>query len=323
MTSSQPYKNHLKSSDDLVTTYEATRAGFVALALEKNRLATDYVAEARALQAAASQATTPDELLTIKDIESGLLTAAGLSNKALVHLLPEDKAEAINGLINDFLKPAGENFVEELVFRFLLTRGDALGGSMRNIGGVLAQRKLTRSIISTLRSAGIRYRWQHRSKTRQTRQWADMTDDDSEIKFSLRGLSWESESKHRTLIYNLRVPLVKSNVDMCLFNLSPDELQSTRYEKAESYIALGELKGGIDPAGADEHWKTARAALDRIREAFSKVKCSPYTFFIGAAIEKRMATEIWDQLEKGSLTNAANLNDPNQIASVSRWLCML
>ncbi|RMD72759.1 MAG: restriction endonuclease, partial [Chloroflexi bacterium] len=43
----------------------------------------------------------------------------------------------------------------------------------------------------------------------------------------------------------------------------------------------------------------------------------------GAAIEKKMAVEIWDQLEKGLLTNAANLNDPNQIASVSRWLCTL
>jgi hypothetical protein len=40
------YRNHLKSSDDIVTTYEATRAGFVALALEKNRRATPYVAEA-------------------------------------------------------------------------------------------------------------------------------------------------------------------------------------------------------------------------------------------------------------------------------------
>jgi hypothetical protein len=316
---SRPYRNHLRSSDDLVTTYEATRAGFVALALEKNRRATPCVAEARALQAAASKARTPTDLLTIKGIESGLLTAAGLSDKALVHLLPEDKVEAINGLIKNFLEPAGEKFVEELVFRFLLTRGDALGGSMRNIGGVLAQRKLTRAIISTLTIAGVHYMWQHS----KTRQWADMTDDDSEIEFSLRGLSWEGEGKPRTLIYNLTVPLVKNNVDMCLFNLSPEALQATEYKSVESYVALGELKGGIDPAGADEHWKTARAALDRIREAFSKTKHSPHTFFIGAAIEKKMATEIWDQLEKGLLTNAANLNDPNQIASVSRWLCTL
>jgi hypothetical protein len=48
------YRNHIQSSDDLVTTYEATRAGFVALALEKNRRATPYVAEAKALQEAAA-----------------------------------------------------------------------------------------------------------------------------------------------------------------------------------------------------------------------------------------------------------------------------
>ena len=84
---SPPYKNHLSSSDDLVTTYEATRAGFVALALEKNRRATPYVAEARALQAAVSKARTPADLRYIRGIESGLLTAAGLSDKALVHLV--------------------------------------------------------------------------------------------------------------------------------------------------------------------------------------------------------------------------------------------
>jgi hypothetical protein len=88
-------------------------------------------------------------------------------------------------------------------------------------------------------------------------------------------------------------------------------------------VSLGELKGGIDPAGADEHWKTARTALDRIREAFSKEGYSPYTFFIGAAIEKKMAGEIWRQLEASTLNNAANLNEADQVTSISRWLCTL
>ncbi len=314
----RPYRDHLRSSDDLITTYEATRAGFVTLALEKNRRATPHVAEARALQEAASKAKTPADLLKIKGIESGLLTAAGLSDKSLVHLLPEDKTEAINGLIKNFLEPAGAKFVEELVFRFLLTRGDTLGGSLRNIGGALAQRKLTRAIISTLTIAGVQYKWQH-AKTK----WADMTDDESEIELSLRGLSWRSGGRSRTLIYNLTVPLVKNNVDLCLFNLNSEDLEATEYKSPKSYIALGELKGGIDPAGADEHWKTARAALDRIREAFSKTKYLPRTFFVGAAVEKRMAGEIWNQLKSGRLSNAANLNEENQIASNSRWLCNL
>jgi len=314
-----PYRRHLRSSDDLVTTYEATRAGFVALVLEKNRRATPYVAEARALQEAASQAQTPADLLNMQAIEPGLLTAAGLSDKALTHLLPEDKVKAISELIKNFLEPAAAKFVEELVFRFLLTRGDALGGSMRNVGGVLAQRKLTRAIVSTLTIAGIKYRWQHS----KTNHWVNMTNDDSEIEWSLRGLSWRNKSKTRTLLYNLTVPLVKNNVDFCLFNLSPEELASTKFRSPRSYIALGELKGGIDPAGADEHWKTARTALERIRSAISKAGHAPFTFFVGAAVEKKMAVEIWDQLETGTLNNAANLNEANQVASISHWLCTL
>jgi hypothetical protein len=315
----QPYRRHLRSSDDLVTTYEATRAGFVSLALERNRRATPYVAEARALQETALQARTPADLLNIKGIEAGLWAAAGLSDKALTHLLPEDKTEAVQGLIKNFLEPAGNKFVEELVFRFLLTRGDALGGSMRNIGGALAQKKLTRAILATLTLANIKYRWQHS----KNRAWVEQTDDDADIELSLRGIAWRRGGKQRTIIYNLTVPLVKNNVDLCLFNLPPEELEDTDYASPNSYIALGELKGGIDPAGADEHWKTARTALERIRKAFARTKIAPRTFFIGVAVEKKMAGEIWNELQAGTLTNAANLNDEKQIVSVSRWLCSL
>lgn len=324
MAEAVPYLQHLNSSDDLVTTYEATRAGFVALALEKNRRATLFVAQARALKLSASTAKTPAELLSIEEIQPALLTAAGVSDKAFVHLQPQDKAEAIAGLIQNFLEPAGPNFVEELVFRFLLTRGDTLGGSMRNVGGVLAQRKLTRAIISTLRIAGKPYQWLHSV----SRVWGEMAEDDSDVELHLRGLSWQKDAQPRTLIYNLNVPLVRSNVDMCLFRCSPGELSSRKgsqeiYNSPASYIALGELKGGIDPAGADEHWKTARTAINRIQEAFTKIGYKPQTFFVGAAIEKRMAGEIWSMLKSGTLENAANLTDDNQVASVSRWLCHL
>lgn len=315
MPAKPPYRRHLGSSPDLETTYEATRAGFVALALEKNHRATPFVVEARALQEAASHAPMPADLLGIKGIESGLLTAAGISDKAATYLRPEDKVAAVRELIRNFLEPAGAKFVEELVFRFLLTRGDTLGGSMRNVGGVLAQRKLTRAILSTLKISGTKYTWQDA----KSRNWFEKGDD-LDIESSLRGLYWQNGRKHRTLVYNLTVPLVKNNIDLCLFNATPDNLDET---KAESYIALGELKGGIDPAGADEHWKTAKSALERIRKSFTRAKQNPHRFFIGAAIEKKMANEIWDELEEGILSNAANLNDENQVASISHWLCNL
>lgn len=253
-----------------------------------------------------------------------MLTAADLSDKASTHLQPEDKEEAIQGLIKNFLEPAGANFIEELVFRFLLTRGDTLGGSMRNIGGFVAQRKLTRAIISTLTIAGKSYQWLHSIND----TWTPMTDDDTDIELYLRGLSWQKDDQPRTLIYNLTVPLVKNNIDLCLINCSLEELSTNQFAKAvyntpELYIALGELKGGIDPAGADEHWKTARTALNRIQKAFSNHGLKPHTFFIGAAIEKKMAREIWSLLEDGTIENAANLTDDNQIASLSRWLCCI
>ena len=320
----KPNIPHLKSNKDLETTYEAVRAGFVALALEKNRQATPYIEEARALKVAASTAKTSSDLLNIPDIQSALLTAAGVSDKANNHLLPRDKKEAIRGLIDNFLEPAGKKFVEELVFRFLLIRGDTLGGSMRNIGGVLAQRKLIRSIISALRVAGKSYEWLHS----ETNVWAQMPENDAEIEIFVKGISWKKDDQSRTALFNLIVPIVGNNVDLCLFNREQKDFSNKKIVKdilnsPASYIALGELKGGIDPAGADEHWKTARTALNRIQESFKKVGHTPHLFFIGAAIEAKMATEIWNLLKKGVLSNAANLTDDNQIASLSRWLCSL
>ncbi|MCJ7792132.1 MAG: adenylosuccinate synthetase [Dehalococcoidia bacterium] len=56
------YRAHLTSSDSLVTPYEETRAGFIALALEKNRKATPFVEEAKALKVVASRAKKPQDL---------------------------------------------------------------------------------------------------------------------------------------------------------------------------------------------------------------------------------------------------------------------
>jgi hypothetical protein len=263
------YLEHLKSSKSLETPYAAVRAGFVALALEKNRRATPFVAMARALKAAASKAATPNELLRITEIQ-----------------------------------PA---------------RGDTLGSSMRNVGGFMAQKKLTRSLLAHLKLAGKSCRWLHAEK----RAWSVLPNDDTDVELQLRGLSWVSESGHRTLIYNLTVPVVRNNVDLCLFGCNASQISPSIYRTPTAYIALGELKGGIDPAGADEHWKTARSALNRINSAFEKKRHKPHTFFIGAAIEARMASEIWSLLKSGALENAANLTDENQIASITRWLCTL
>lgn len=196
----KPFLSHLKSAADLETTYEAVRAGFVALALEKNRRATPYVAEARALQEAASKAKRPSDLLKIAQIQKGLVTAAGVSDKAANHLNDSDKRKAVLGLIENFLDPAGPNFVEELVFRFLLTRGDTLGGSMRNVGGFMAQCKLTRAIVAHLKLAGKPCRWLHSVND----VCADLPAEDAGIELNTRGLSWPTGVQQPGLLSRAR-----------------------------------------------------------------------------------------------------------------------
>lgn len=233
----KPYLRHLKSAQDLETTYEAVRAGFVALALEKNRRATPFVAQARALKVAAARAKTPADLVNIADIRSALLTAAGVSDKAANHLQDSDKTEAISGLIKNFLEPAGVDFVEELVFRFLLTRGDTLGGSMRNVGGFMAQKKLTRSILACLQLAGKQCHWRHA----ETRTWAELPEDNADVELYLRGLSWQTANGPRTLMYNVTVPLFRNNVDLALVDCAAVDLTRDVIRTPSAYIALGEL----------------------------------------------------------------------------------
>lgn len=309
----------IKSTSDLVTSREKTRAGFVAMALEKNYMAVPYIEEAKALKSLAAKCKKPMELLSVKDLRVGLITASGLSDKSLNHLTEEDKTAAIKGMIKEFLEPAGDDFTDELVYRYLLNKGDALGGKARNLAGSLGERKFLRSLISVFNLSGINYKW----KDDETNAWLDKPKDDTGVEKRIKALYWNKDGKDRLLLMNIVVPLVNKNVDLSILQGSIEEIKSGKssiIHTTDKYIALGELKGGFDPAGADEHWKTANSALNRIRSSFAKKKLSPKTFFIGAAIQNSMADEIYKQLETNNLHNAANLTNDDQLTSICDWI---
>lgn len=312
----------ITSADDLVTSREQTRAGFIAMALEKNYLAVPYVEEAKALSLLAKEIKVPKELLTLDKLRVGLLTASGLSDKSLNYLTEEDKTTAIKGLIEKFLEPAGKNFIAELVYRYLLTKGDALGGKARNLAGTLGERKFLRTLLSVFNLAGINYKW----RDSETGTWQDSPENDIDLEKRICGLHWHHQSKPRLLVMNISVPVVKKNVDLSIIEAMPTDLKkgkSSIIHSSNKFIALGELKGGIDPAGADEHWKTANSALIRIRTSFGTVNHRPKTFFIGAAIERSMATEIFKELQSGVLSKAANLTRNEQLTEMCSWLTEL
>lgn len=58
--------------------------------------------------------------MNIEEIGSPLLTASGLSDKALNYFTEDDKIKAIKEFIYKFLNPAGENFIDEAVYRYLI-----------------------------------------------------------------------------------------------------------------------------------------------------------------------------------------------------------
>ena len=310
------FRDHLSKSSDLVTTYNETRAGFIAIALEKNRRATPYVEEARTLQLRIKSAKAPNDLLGLPDVRNGLIAAAGISDKAAGHLGDDGCNDAIREFIENFLIPAGEKFKEELVFRYLLTKGDSLGGSMRNIVGALAQKKLNSSLLAALRLNKKPYKWLHESSG----NWISSEESIDETE-NAKGIYWLNHSKqNRVLYYNITVPIVKNNIDIILLDNSYSEPLKEVITRPKNYIALGELKGGIDPAGADEHWKTAKTAIDRIVVAFKKHRQKPDIFYVGAAIESKMAREIWNNLRKKYISNAGNLTKPEHITSLAEWL---
>lgn len=169
--------------------------------------------------------------------------------------------------------------------------------------------------MSVFNLSGVDYQW----KDSDTNSWLPKPEDDTNIEKRIKGLYWDKGNKERLLILNINVPVVGKNVDLSILQGNIKNLKERKDSilyNNKSYIALGELKGGIDPAGADEHWKTANSALDRIRKSFGKKKLKPKTFFIGAATENSMAAEIFKQLKKGSLNNAANLTNDEQLTSI-------
>lgn len=316
----------IKSADELVTSHEQTRAGFIEAALAKNKKAQPYIEQAKTLKSLAMQASSPSDLLNISEIRNGLLSASGLSDKSFKYFTEEDKTVAIKKLITEFLAPAGEKFVDELVYRFLLIKGDSLGGSMRNYVGSVAQNKLIRKILSLLTMQQIPFKIVYKND-KKSNKWQIITyvslfeqvDDIAAIYWNLHP---EKQSYDRVLFFNATIPLVSKNIDICLYKGDTDTFDSGNIiNRNELAIMFGELKGGIDPAGADEHWKTGNTALERIRNAFSAYSIK--TSFIAAAIENEMAKEIFEQLTSGTLSNAANLTVDKQLTAYCNWLIKL
>jgi DNA modification methylase len=92
--------------------------------------------------------------------------------------------------------------------------------------------------------------------------------------------------------------------------IGPDLISTDDTEFAQDMPLLwaGELKGGADPAGSDEHWKTATQAFNRILLACEKTgREQPPMSFMATILVDRVACEAQEWLDQGKLTSVYNL----------------
>lgn len=252
--------NYVRKASDLVSTHESRRNGFLEYALRKSKESIPYIDKAKSLKIVLEQNTKkPKDILKLKEEKAACFQAAGVSIKAKNHLNEEDLNDILLEFIKEFLEPAGKKYIDELIYRYLLTLGDALGGRMRNLVGSIANEKLTRYIISQLEISNFEFKL----FIKNANSWVSSKEYSIEMISEIRSIRWLLKNgSQRQIIYNLTVPIVNKNIDLVMLNRHCDVLSGSEFKKIienpENYKAFGELKGGVDPAGADEHWKTAK-----------------------------------------------------------------
>ena len=251
-----------------------------------------------------------------------LIGALGLTEKARNAIGSEETKKFLKRYIlarkQDFLEP---DIINNILYRYALTCGDQLGGVKRNDTGKQAEIKFGEYLLKRMQTKYQSFGVSYLQRTINNFMNLLGTDTHDLLESGLKALQWPG----RILAFNMKCPFVGSSgnyVDIILLSTprnicSRTDLSALLREK-ENYILCGELKGGIDPAGADEHWKTARSALDRIEGSFSTQ--APELVFIGAAIEESMAQEIIQRMEDGKLAGVANLCKSQQIERLVNWL---
>ena len=293
----------IQSHKDLVTTAESTRLGFLEQALKKTEVAEAFVDSANKLRERLETADNPDEAIAITSIREELIAAAGFSDKASNHSSASELRQALKTVlerIHEESEGTAIDWRDNVVYRFLLTKGDTVGGMMRNITGAAATSQFAQEVLRILQEKNMTPQSLYSPSNRH----------------KIQRIRWGQ----KVLYFDKTPKFIGKNIDVILLKNRPGTL-AAQLNRKEDFIACGELKGGIDPAGADEHWKTAATALQRIRGSFSSN--TPALFFVGAAIEPAMAEEIFAQLTSDELTFAANLNKPDQLTDLVTWLISL
>jgi type II restriction enzyme len=80
----------------------------------------------------------------------------GFSDKAQRYFPETELREAIKPVLDLITKNSGSDFRTEILYRFLLTRGDTLGGEIRNLTGESGPTKFIAAVVKALKEREIK-----------------------------------------------------------------------------------------------------------------------------------------------------------------------
>jgi len=184
---------HIWSVSDLVTTHERVREGFLQQAFQKSQVAQPYVAEAIRFRAALAAVGDIAHLVENESIQGDLRSAAGFSAKAINNLTPNECKRALAQVLETIANTSHDAWRDEILYRYLLTKGDSFGGRMRNLVGAAASIQFTDAIRAALERDGIEPEIVRATKNRNC----------------IQELRWP----RRLLVFNKMLPVVRKNID--------------------------------------------------------------------------------------------------------------
>lgn len=291
--------------NELVSTSDDTANAFAMQAERKAGLAVEFLNSAKVFENSLKTHDSLEAILGDAYLINDLATALGVSGKARNYFDDEALSAYLNKIICQIYSETGESLEElktVLVSRFLLTSGDSLGGKSRNLVGRDGSEYLVEALKKHLTSLNIEFNV--------------ITNENGKVKT----ISWGVN----VAMFDVTPRWIGKNIDIIILrNRNSLDLEVLK-ETPEAFVACGEVKGGADPAGSDEHWKTACSAFNRIRTAFKDKKMQPPAmFFAGLSIVSGVAVEICKDLASGGLVKAANLARSSQVENMAVWIAKL
>jgi len=229
-----------------------------------------------------------------------------------------------NGIISKLVTVAGVTSNRHLEIA-LSNIGDALGGISRNEVGRFASAQIMQYLITYWHDLGYLQSITYTFK----RSFGIEEDEESESSFdgSSQTLTVDSQTNIQQFLSNAEANRIKYQeivlknghrllLDRQLQWYEPSgerKLLKIGADMISKSVAIdmvwsGEIKGGADPAGSDEHWKTATQALNRILEATEKTgRPKPKLSFLATILVDRVAIEAQQWIDDGKLTSVYNL----------------